>query len=211
MRAIVLPLLVALCASFTSCACSILPKADAVRDKFYVLVADPGPPAGDPLGKPTTLVVARVTVPAYLDRAELVTRTEDNQISLQRNERWAEPLVEALPRILAADLAALLATSNVAVSTHGGTASELTLLVDVQRFERNTKGQVEIRALWSLQDPLHGVVKSGETNLSEPAAPAEGGAAPAGEPDGEATAAALSQGLRKLALAIGTAVREAKH
>ena len=51
---------------------------------------------------------ARLPLPGYLDRQEIVTRVAQNQINLAENDRWAEPLEENFSRVLSQNVAAIL-------------------------------------------------------------------------------------------------------
>jgi uncharacterized lipoprotein YmbA len=203
-------------------ACSIFPKDQTVNDRFYVLTADqatgdpssaqPAPPTRAPV---TSVVVARVTLPGYLDRAELVTRRDEHQLSMRRDERWAETLVDAVPRVFTADLAAALRPAGVTVRSGAVVVAvaDVIVAVEITRFERNTNGAVELRATWTLQDPK-GQLRSGQTEVTEKAEviarPDDPTTVP-GEPDGEAAAAALSRALHRMAEEVADSVLKTKR
>lgn len=132
------------------------------------------------------LVVDRVTLPGYLEREEIATRTVDHQLAYSSSDRWAEPLEPAFERTLREDLHAQApgATPAYAVS------------VEVLRFERGGPDHVELAARWLVRS--HGdIVASGETHLHVPTA----------GPDSNAAAAALSAAVGQLASEITTRLR----
>jgi uncharacterized lipoprotein YmbA len=86
--------------------CSILPtpKADAAR--FYTLgekSAAPAPSA--PAASALRLGLARVELPAYLQNRAMAVRS-DSEVRYEQNHRWAEPLDEAVARVVRATLLA---------------------------------------------------------------------------------------------------------
>src|SRR5258706_9735649 len=59
-------------------------------------------------GAPGTFVsvsVARVAVPGVVDRPQIVARVATNNVEIFDFHRWAEPLQEAIPRVVAGNLA----------------------------------------------------------------------------------------------------------
>ena len=56
-----------------------------------------------------------VLLPAHLDRPQIVTRASENRLVLAEFHKWGEPLNTNFARVLAEDLAVLLATERVAV------------------------------------------------------------------------------------------------
>jgi len=140
-----------------------------------------------------TLGLTRVTLPRYLDRDELATRS-GNRLVFSPHERWGEPLVEGLPRVLAENLEA----NGVGVVT---ARADYALVVDIDRFERDGGGGVGLAARWTLRAVGRDeVVRSGTTRVDERA----------GTGDGEATARALSTCLGRLGADVAAAVREAQ-
>jgi uncharacterized lipoprotein YmbA len=65
-------------------------------------------PAPAPGGLSYRVGVGPVTVPAAVDRPQIVLRVDANRVALQEQSRWAEPLKESIPRVVASNLAVLL-------------------------------------------------------------------------------------------------------
>src|SRR5262247_418372 len=57
-----------------------------------------------------TLGVGPVTVPPYLDRPHLVTRTSRAKLALADFDQWAGPLPDTIARVLAGNLSLLIPT-----------------------------------------------------------------------------------------------------
>ncbi len=66
-----------------------------------------------PGGNTPVIGVGPVFIPEYLNRDALVYRKTTNQLQVDSNERWAEPLHDGITRVMALNLAALLDTDNV--------------------------------------------------------------------------------------------------
>src|SRR5512139_82466 len=100
--------------------------------KFYTLN-----PVVAPAGAALTcsVSVGPVTIPAVVDRPQMVFRTGPNQVTINEFNRWAAPLQVDIARVVAENLSAMLGTANVVLFPH--TASSLAnyrVLIDVLRF-----------------------------------------------------------------------------
>lgn len=173
-----------------------LPSPKPVTIDYLVLASRA--PAAQPGAPTATLGISRVSLPGYLDRGEVATRT-GTKITYSPTERWAEPLAESVPRLLTEDLAAALAPSQIAVSSRS--AGDLALVVDVERFERDGNGSCVLDARYSLRDvPSDRIVKTGAARYEEtPSART-----------GDATAAALAKALARLAGDVVSGVGEVR-
>src|SRR5262249_43706246 len=134
-------------------ACSILPEPKPVRYRTVVLDATKAGPAPS-RGPVATMALRAVELPRYLDADAVVMRTSANEIHYSRDERWGEPLTEAVPRVLAADLGMDLAAAGVELLPPGSRADSY-VDVTIQRFEIRADGKAELRARWSLHDREH--------------------------------------------------------
>jgi uncharacterized lipoprotein YmbA len=93
-----------------------------------------------------------ILLPAYLGRAEIVTRVGPNEIRPAAADRWAEPLAEGFARALRDDLEAALGGSRVVLYPWGGVARpELVATVSVLRFEPTSERTVELVARWTVR------------------------------------------------------------
>lgn len=50
----------------------------------------------------------RITVPAYIDTQQIVTRKSENSVLVSNSQRWAEPLAYAIQRLIPAQVSQLL-------------------------------------------------------------------------------------------------------
>ena len=157
-------------------ACSILPNPKPVQYHYVVLEATSAPDATPAHVTTGTVALRRVELPSYLDSGVVVKRTAENEIGYSRDERWGEPLVDAVPRVLALDLRSRLAPANLDVLTQGSLADTWVAL-EIERFEPGPDGRAELSARWSIHERgKPGEVRFGEARLLD----REGGSSAAG-------------------------------
>jgi uncharacterized lipoprotein YmbA len=122
--------------------------------RLYVLT--PGLDAAvAPLGTRATcspaLGVGPVRLPGLLDRPQIVTRRGADEITQAEFDRWAEPLADTVPRVLAENVAALQKTDRIAVFPWDPAQSvQYQLVVDVMRFDGAVGGDVVLDARWRI-------------------------------------------------------------
>jgi uncharacterized lipoprotein YmbA len=145
--------------------------ASPPAERFYTLNA---PPPVTPLGQgwqaPAAYSVALgpVSVPELVDRPQLVVRTSAHQVAVLEQQRWAESLKSAIPRVLAADLSGQL--GGVAVATRGdgaGQNAKYRVAVDIVQFDSELNQAVTLDAVWSLRTPEGAPLQGGKAHLRE--------------------------------------------
>ena len=149
------------------------------------LVAAPG------AALPVWQLVAPVVLPGHLDRDALLVPQGAAGLQPLGGARWAEPLRDAVPRLLRADLSRLLGQPVWTAPLPPGVKPTRQLRVDFGALDVTPDGRgVALQARWSVADP------------SGASAPRLGEAAfvtPAGGADAQALAAAHRQALQQLA------------
>jgi len=98
-----------------------------------------------------------VRMPEYLERDALWLPTGGSDLTPLPDQRWAEPLREAVPRLLRHDLAQLLGNDKVwSGSAPTGVAVAGTLKLELLALEATPeRNGVRLSARWSLVDPLN--------------------------------------------------------
>jgi uncharacterized lipoprotein YmbA len=147
---------------------------------------------------PTKLSVAvgPVSVPALVDRPQMVLDAGANQVTVDEFNRWASPLADEITRATVGNLTQLLGGAQVWAAGAGGSA-DVHVRIDVQDF-RSTPGKaVQLDARWSVRHGLAGTPRQGRTRVTEIA---HGAGA-------DALAAAHSQALARLAGDLAAAIR----
>lgn len=127
--------------------------------RFYALVPASAPalvPASaTKIQAPPTIVVREVTLPRYLDRPQIVTRTGEHRLRFAEYAHWGGDLREDITRVLAANLAPHLAGSAVLPApTFVAVKPDLVVNVELLRFDAADDGQVHLVARWGVQGGL---------------------------------------------------------
>lgn len=167
----------------------------APKDNYFMLTAPPAP--GTSAANAVSLFVGPVLVPEGVDRAPMVVRVGPNQVDVRDDQRWAEPLKHAIPRVISENLMRELNTTRVSWSRLGsGQPVDYKVAVDVQRFDSSFEQGAAIDAAWTIT-PAKGAARSGRSSIQE--------AAPTKDPSG--VAAAHSRALERLAKEIAAALK----
>ena len=163
--------------------------------RFYTLGAAPGPVA-PPLE--ISVTVGPVTVPAAVDRPQIVVSVGPNQVRLDEFNLWAAPLQNSIARVVAENLVGMLRTPRVTISPQtlsGGV--DYRAVIEVQRFDSAPGEAATLDAVWTVTRTRDGGARSGRTTVREPATAADYGA----------LAAAHSQALGRMSRDIADTVR----
>ena len=98
-----------------------------------------------------SVLVGPVTLPAYLNRNQIVTLAGDHKMVLNEFTRWAEPLQDNFSRVLVENLSLLLKTPKVySFERRGSTRSDFKIVIDVTRFDSTAGGDAYLTAFWSV-------------------------------------------------------------
>ena len=176
---------------------AIAAACSSPMSKFYTLA----PTVRSEAAAKTNLAVGvgPVTVPAAVDRPQFVLQVAPNRVTLQEYHRWAAPLGEEIAQTVAADLAVLLGTPDVAPLPAMNFQHDFRVIIDVQRFQSIPGESVKIEAVWSILDSEEpSRTQSHRTTATEKVAGS----------DFEALAAAHSRALGQLSRQIAKALRE---
>ncbi|MEP7275911.1 MAG: PqiC family protein [Betaproteobacteria bacterium] len=163
--------------------------------RFYTLSAVAGPAVAP---SKLSLAVGPVSVPAAVDRPQIVVSTSANQVALDEFNRWASPLQDSLSRVIAEDLVALLGTPRVTLYPQTSSAdADYRIQVEVRSFESRPGKLASLDAVWTVRRAKDGKSETGRTSAREPTADASY----------DALAAAHSRGIARLSGDIADAVR----
>jgi uncharacterized lipoprotein YmbA len=97
-------------------------------------------------------MVGPVTLPAMVDRPQLVLQNTNNTAQVYEYHRWANTLKGDVGDVIASNLAQALMISNVwnfAQSTQ--TNFDYQVFVDVQSIDTKLSGRVEVDVLWTIK------------------------------------------------------------
>ena len=100
--------------------------------RYYTLSAASGPAA---TSANLSVVVGPVSVPAEVDRPQIVVSTGPNQVRLEEFNRWAAPLQNSIARVVADNLVLMLGTPRVTLSSQTlSTDGGYRAVIEVQGF-----------------------------------------------------------------------------
>jgi len=163
-------------------ACTVLPPPQPDRTKYFVLTSiagakDPAAPSATVVSGTSNLVVGLgpIKFPQYLRRPEVVTRTSASEISISDTDRWAEPLDSGFTRVMSENLSQILGTQQIVVFPwYNSNRLDYQVIVNVRRFETDSKGQPELDAQWTIRNG-HGtkLLASRESDITTPADPGD--------------------------------------
>ncbi len=170
------------------------PKSD-----FYALGATPASGPAATLSPDMAIAVGPVTIPAELDRKQIVTRDAGNRLIMAELSRWAGPLQDNIAAVVSANLATRLGTEKVAPHNREGLFPFTHhVVLNINRFDGNLQSEVLLDVTWSLKKngvstPLHVT----RTEIREPVE----------TPDYEGLVAAQSKTLAKISALIADAIK----
>jgi uncharacterized lipoprotein YmbA len=123
--------------------------------RFYTLASPADKSGQGSTGLHMAVVIGPVTIPDYLDRKQIVTRSGRNEIVLAEFDRWGGTLDGEISRVLVAGLADRLNSLNIAVlpwsSTPPYTVKTLYRIpVSVTGFDGTLGGKVVLQAAWTV-------------------------------------------------------------
>lgn len=134
-------------------ACSI--KSETAPSRFYMLRALPTDASSSSSAtqgaEGPVLVLGPVTIAAYLDRPQIVTRGSGREVKLSEFERWAGPLKDNVEAVIANNLSVLVPTERISVYPAMLPPDvDLRIAVEVLRFDGSLGGEAVLEARWSL-------------------------------------------------------------
>ncbi len=127
----------------------------------HVLSADHG----------TIVAVGPLSIPDYLNRPEIVTRTGQNEVRLNEFQRWAGDLDSNLSRTVVEDLSVLLPADRFSVvrwtpAVQRDVPVAYRVTVDIMRFDAAPGGTVFPEADWTVYGREKGVLLARKSSIS---------------------------------------------
>ncbi len=145
-----------------------------------------------------SVAVGPVSVPAAVDRPQIVVSTSPNQVTVDDFNRWASPLQDNLARVVAENLVALLGAPRVTLFPQTLSADvDYRVQIEIRNFESAPGKSASLDAVWNVRRAKDGKSETGRTSVREKV-----------DDNGyEALAAAHSRGVARLSQDIADAVR----
>ncbi|MGD0960410.1 MAG: PqiC family protein [Methylomonas sp.] len=96
-----------------------------------------------------TVLLAPVTLPELIDRPQLVVRNGEYGVEINEQQRWAAPLKESLPKVIASELSLRLTGQNfIAASPNVIASPSARLFIEIASFDISRDG-AGIAAHWA--------------------------------------------------------------
>ena len=163
--------------------------------RFYTLS---GTTASVAAASSLSVAVGPVTIPAAVDRPQMVVSMGPNQVELDEFNRWASPLGNNISRVVAVNLGALLGTPHVTLFPEMLSASsDFRVAIEVQRFDSTPGESAVLDAVWIVRRAKDGKSDTGRTTVRETVP----------EKSIDALVAAHSRAIARLSQDIAAAVR----
>ena len=98
-----------------------------------------------------SLGLGPIELPSYLDRSQIVTRTNLNKLHLAEFDQWAEPLQDNVTRVLTENLSAQLSTNNIVrYPWKRPHTMNYRVAIEVTRFDTEPSGSTSLIARWRI-------------------------------------------------------------
>jgi hypothetical protein len=163
--------------------------------RFYTLSAAATPSAAS---SKLAVAVGPVSIPAAVDRPQIVVSTSANQVTLDDFNRWASPLQDNLARVVAENLVAVLGTPRVTLFPQTLNADvDYRVQIEIRSFESAPGKSASLDAVWTVRRTKDGKTETGRTSVREKV----------DDSGYEALAAAHSRGVARLSQDIADVVR----
>ncbi|HMK87722.1 MAG TPA: PqiC family protein [Steroidobacteraceae bacterium] len=140
-----------------ACAAALIGSCASQADHFYALETLPDGSRA-PAGAYDTHVLLSVSLPALVDRRQMVVDTTGDQVSVLEHERWAAPMPELVQATLARDIERRRAGVLVGDSSFDQSSSTLIKIrVDVVQMSARRGGRATLEAHWRVVDATAGI------------------------------------------------------
>ena len=140
-----------------------LGKGTQKATRFYLLQPIYGTPSGEQAsteGEGVMLAIGPVRVREYLNRPEIVTRTQENKIIVHDFHSWGEPLDRNFTAVLGANLSNLLSTDRIVFFPWRRRPNfDYQIVLDVMRFEGDLGGEASLIAHYYIWNAGEGEVE----------------------------------------------------
>lgn len=170
---------------------------------FYILEAQSSAPAQVSVeAKKPVIGVGPVTIPALLERRQIITRSDLNTVNIAEFHQWAAPLRETITQVLTQNLADLQTQQVIRAypwSAYGPV--DYRVNIDIDRFDTQPGQWVNLDARWAIMDEkTHSIITNQQTHIKKPLA----------DTSYPATVKALSGALSELSQALSLALDQLK-
>lgn len=115
-----------------------------------------------------SVAVGPVSVPAAVDRPQIVVSLGPNQLHLDEFNRWAAPLQDDIQRVVAENLVGMLGTPRVTLfPPSSSVAIDYRVAIEVHRFESTPGEAATLEAVWTVSRATDTKSQTGRTVIRE--------------------------------------------
>ncbi len=151
----------ALAALFCLAACG------GASQQFYRLSAEPA--AAAHARTSLSLGVGPVSLPAYLDRSEIVFQSAPNEFQVPPNVSWAGPLQDNIASVLARDLQEQLGAPEIATYPWpAGRSPSRQVALDIRQFHGISGSDAILETAWRIRNASGHTLRRGSGAFREP-------------------------------------------
>jgi len=137
--------------------------------QFYVLEPQFDVPAvsADAQVKKLIIGIGPISIPALLERKQLVTRDADNNLQIAELQQWAAPLKDNIAEVLAQNLTALQPSQIIRAYPWSAYGSiDYQIIVQISRFDAKPEQSANLDANWAIMEQkTHTVVSNGYSKI----------------------------------------------
>jgi uncharacterized lipoprotein YmbA len=153
------------------CLGSLLTACATPHSNFYTLESQSLPAtANTAIAKKRLIGIGPLSLPALIERRQIVTRTENNGIQIAEFDLWAAPLKDNVLAVLSKNVGTL--QPNAIVRTYPWNAFgdvDYRVIVDISRFDTQLGKSANLEASWAImEEKNHTIVSNGQTNIKQP-------------------------------------------
>ncbi|TLS69000.1 membrane integrity-associated transporter subunit PqiC [Mariprofundus erugo] len=158
--------LIVLLAGLTAAACT---TSKTTASHLYVLTPMTHAETAQIKSKLFTVAIARLMMPAYLDRPQIVSRSSSHQLLLAEAERWGGNLNKNTRQVMADNLAIAFESSNIGmVPVDAEQAPRLNIEIEVSSFEAWPDGKAHLAANWRIINEHGDIIETRSSELTRP-------------------------------------------
>ncbi|HHO77244.1 MAG TPA: membrane integrity-associated transporter subunit PqiC, partial [Deltaproteobacteria bacterium] len=95
--------------------------------------------------------IGPVELPRYLNRPQIITRINENELELAEFNKWAEPLDENISSVLVENITGLLDCESFDIYPwKGAMRTDYRVAIDIIRFDGSLSGNASLMVRWSI-------------------------------------------------------------
>ncbi|MDR2429491.1 MAG: PqiC family protein [Puniceicoccales bacterium] len=128
--------------------CTLLPPPKPDTTRYYIL--DATAPAAARAGTTLVINLTEATIPDYLNRDQIVTRTTPNRIVFDEEHLWAEPLQKRVPSVLAKNLQRAAGSNHIDWDHPDTGKGAIPVRIEILQLDGNFGKGITLRAAWSV-------------------------------------------------------------